>query len=139
MEGSKRPEEMNERELLTELLKQQRTSSRNSRVLVIILAVIAAFFVIAGAVLVPKAVRTLDEANTLIGQGEKTLEEVDGMISGVEELTKNATGLLDENTEAITESLSKIRNIDIDSLNSSIEDLSDILKPLANFFNLIPG
>ncbi len=148
----KKIDEMNERELLAELLRQQKTSAKSGRILVGILAVIAVVAILAAALLVPRAIRTLNEAQELIEEGQTALAGVEEMVGGIEEITGNVDGLVTdvsglvsgvngivtENTEAVTEAIGKINDIDFESLNKSIQDLSDILEPLANFFNLFP-
>ena len=136
MEEKKNYSEMTDHELLVELVEQQHSSSRNSKILIVIMAVIAAVAVIAAAVVVPKAVQTLSEANTIILQGEETLTEVDTIIAGIEPLTKNANSLIEDNMESVTEAMNNIKNIDFNSLNRSIKNLADLLQPLAEFFNL---
>lgn len=136
MEEKKVISEMTDHELLVELVEQQQSSSRNSKILVVIMAIIAAVAVIAAAFVVPKAMQTLNEANTIILQGEETLTEVDGIIADIAPLTKNANSLIEDNSEAVTEAMNNIKNIDFDSLNRSIKNLADVLQPLAEFFNI---
>lgn len=143
MEEEKQIEEMNEKELLAILVKEQTKSSRNGKILIAIMGVIAAIALIAAILVVPKAVKTLDDTNELISQGEtlvlqgqNSLSEIDIMIGDMQSVAGNLNKLVDGNMEVIEDSLGKINNIDFESLNRSIKNLADVLQPLANFFNI---
>ena len=143
MEEQKQIEEMNEKELLAILVKEQTKSSRNGKILIAIMGVIAAIALIAAILVVPKAVKTLDDTNELISQGEtlvlqgqNSLSEIDIMIGDMQSVAGNLNKLVDGNMEVIEDSLGKINNIDFESLNRSIKNLADVLQPLANFFNI---
>ena len=97
-------DEMNERELLAELLKQQQKGTRNTRILAGFIAALAVVVFIASLILIPKTLDTLAEAQTLINKSQVQMAKVEKT--------------LDE--------------IDIESLNESIESLSEILKPIAS-------
>ncbi len=137
MEEKKQISEMSERELLAELLEQQSKSSRNSKILVVIMGIIAAVAVIVAILLVPAAVGTIKEVNTLAISAETAVDDADSMISDVQKVIGKVNGVLDDNTEAVAESISKIKDIDIESLNKSIQEFSDVLEPLAAFFNML--
>lgn len=136
MENEKQLEAMTDHDLLVELVRQQRKSSRHGTFLVLLMVVIAAVTVAAALILVPKANRTQAEAEQLILNAQESLKEVDVMIGSIEDLSVNANTLVADNADAVTDAMEKIKNIDFDSLNASIKDLSEILEPLAKFFNL---
>ena len=95
--------------------------------------------------LVPRAVKALGHAEELLSHGQETVANVDAMMKDLTGVTKDLDALVGdvdtlvvENTENLTETIQKINDLDFDSLNHSIQDLSDVLEPLAKFFNLFP-
>jgi hypothetical protein len=43
--------------------------------------------------------------------------------------------LITDNSETITTIMTDLDEIDFETLNTAIEDLGDVVEPLANFFN----
>ncbi len=136
MEEKKNIEEMNERELLAELIRLQAKSSKSGKILVAIMSVIVAIVIATAIIVLPPALRILNETNTLVTSAEQTIGEVDVMIKGIQKVTGGISELVEDNREAVTESVLKLNDIDIESLNKSIKEFADVLEPLANFFNL---
>ena len=136
MEEKKNIEEMNERELLAELIRLQAKSSKSGKILVAIMSVIVAIVIATAIIVLPPALRILNETNTLVTSAEQTIGEVDVMIKGIQNVTGGISELVEDNREAVTESVLKLKDIDIESLNKSIKEFADVLEPLANFFNL---
>lgn len=92
----------------------------------------------AAALLLPKAVRTLDHA-------EETLSAVDTLAATANEALVSANRAADtanklvaDNADAVSEAMEKFNSVDFGALNKAINDLADIVEPLArvsNFFN----
>lgn len=124
-------EQLTERELLVEIARQQRKSARSSRIAAaaaVVLALVFAALLLVAAPVVKQAGTTLVEAENVIVRAQGSLENVD-------ELARNLNGMVTENTDAVNKALSQIGQVDIESLNQSIKELSDILTPLARLFN----
>ena len=124
-------ESMTEQELLTEIARQQRKAARSSRLAAAAAAVLAAVFVALLLVVTPVARRagsTLEEAEQVVIQAQESLSKVD-------EMAENLNDMVTSNTDAVNKALSQIGQVDIESLNRSIQELSDILTPLARLFN----
>ena len=79
------------------------------------------------SVLLPKVTQTLDGANQAIVQISDTMTEVEGMFDSVDEL-------MNDSKEGITIAIESMNSIDFEGLNRSIEDLGNIVSPLADFF-----
>ena len=129
-------ESMTEHELLVELVRQQDETARRGKIFVALMAVVAAVALISALILIPNMSRTQAEAEQLILNAKTSLEEVDVMVKNIEDLSVNVNTLVTDNADALTDSMEKIKNIDFNSLNRSIKNLSGILEPLAEFFNL---
>ena len=66
------------------------------------------------------------------------LAEVDltGMIDQISSLVTNVDGLVSTSQEGVETTLQKINQIDFEALNKTIKDLSDVIEPIADFFNM---
>lgn len=97
----------------------------------IIMAAMSGIFLllfVAVVILVPKVTDTLSRANHAIGQISETLIEVDEVFDSV-------NGLIEESEEGLSVAIDSMNSIDFDRLNQSIEDLGNVVAPLANFFS----
>ena len=65
--------------------------------------------------------------------------DLTGMVAHMDDLVSNVDGLVDVSQDGIENTLKKIEAIDLDTLNKAIQDLSDVLEPIANFFNGFRG
>ena len=136
-------EQMSEKELLVELTYQQQKASRRTFQLMIVGAAVVALLLIVSIIVVPRVVKTLKGADSAITEAEATLtglqgvvETAGGTIKGIDTMVTGVNDLVEDNSEALTEAISKISTIDFEKLNSSIGDLQAILEPLAKFFNV---
>ena len=57
------------------------------------------------------------------------------IVADMESLVGNVDGLVSTSQAGVEQALSKINGIDFDALNKAIGDLSDVIEPIANFFN----
>lgn len=109
--------------------KQYRMAQITAGASLIILAVV----IYAAATLIPAANRTFQNLNFIMEDLQTVTEQLaeadlSGMISDVDTLVS-------ESEKGVSEALKKIEAIDIDTLNSAIQNLNDAVAPLANFFN----
>ena len=138
----------NEREL-----KYTRTQMRTamftsilSLVIVIALAIGIISFVPKVNVIIGQVNTVVEEANNLISQSNKILSNVEPTIDNLNAVSKDLanadlTGMIQDvdslvttSEESMGEALKTITDIDIDSLNQAITDLSSIVAPLAKMF-----
>ena len=141
--------EKSTQELLAEILKYQKRSSRVTRVAAFAVIFIVAVFAAAFVLLIPNAVGFMDHARNSLSEIDKIIaetdtivadlnsitEEVSGLVSQANVLIDNSNNMVEDNTEAVTETINKLNNMDFETLNKAIKDLSDVVEPMANFFN----
>lgn len=131
---AKKLEDMTEKELLIEIAKEQRKEALSGRIsaaaIVILVLVLAVVFVR----IMPIASSTLEQVNASLTEVEKLAVGVGQSLTEIDELVKNFNGVLVDNTDSVNKALSQVGEIDIESLNKSIKELSTILEPLAKLF-----
>ena len=116
-------------QLLTQLVALQKKSSRRQLILIIVTVILALVIAVMAIVVIPPVTTTLKEVTALAADVEESMDGFDDMI-------KTVNTIMTENSEGIADALAKIDAIDIDSLNASIKSLSEILEPIAEFFNI---
>lgn len=106
-------------------------------------------------ILVPKVLTVMDNANKVIVATTDVVEDAQEMITGSQSILDNLqkttdeiakadlTRMMDDVTELVdstgitlAEAMNKINAIDIDTLNSSIKGLNDVVTPLSNVLNV---
>ncbi len=99
-------------------------------------------------VIMPKAVKFIDHAESSLSDIDKLIAEADKSMDDIETATVKLNSVLDEasvlientntmvesNTDAITETVQKLNNVDFEALNKAIQDLSTIVGSLSRFF-----
>ena len=104
-------------------------------------------FGIALLIVVPKvtgAVRqmtkTMENVDHLAAEAETTLEQVNviagqvtGSIDNIDTMVQNVDEFVVANTENVNQAVNNFNDIDFESLNAAIQDLKDVVEPLANF------
>lgn len=119
--SNKKPEEMDSRELMAEVLKNQRRELRHARLESLANLALLAVLLVAMMVVVPTAVRTL--------------EHVESSLDAVDTLVVNMNAVVVDNTDAASKAMEKINAVDFDRLNAAIGSLNDVVEPLARFAN----
>lgn len=118
-----------EKELLAELVVLQKKTGRKSVISLIIACVCVVILLVSVILVVPKLSSALSSANQIIN-------EIEGSVDAMNSVVKQADKVMTENADTVNSVLTKINEIDFDSLNNSIASLSDILEPIANTFNI---
>ena len=73
------------------------------------------------------------KAQTVMDNLEKVSQQlVDADLAG---MVSQVDALVTTSQDALASTMDKINRLDIEKLNDAIQDLSDVIKPLANFFN----
>ena len=126
---------------LEELLKKQEKMLKITRLSGLAVLALAVAIVIACVILVPKAVRTMmqieslaQEASVLVENANTTLEGIDEMSSEIKTAADGINGLVEDNSSVLTESMTKLNSIDFEGLNKAITDLGAVVEPMARFF-----
>ncbi len=81
------------------------------------------------------ATQMMEDASDTIVLAESALARVQPMMNEFEDVTDNVNELVDSSSAAVEEAMDKIKKMDIEKLNEAIQDLSDVVEPLAKFFN----
>ena len=155
---------MENTELMNELLKTQKKQLKTTRVLTFFAGLILAAVLVCSIVLLPNLYKTIKQANELIADVNISLESVDTLVAdvdtlvidntealtealtslntlmdenseGITEALENVNELMEANTDSVTEALENINKVDFEELNRAIKNLSDVIQPLADFFN----
>ena len=98
------------------------------KALMFAMAGIFLMLLIAVAVLVPKITTTLDNANVALEQVSYTAQQMADVLVGVE-------SLVEDSSEGVSQALDNMNSIDFEKLNRSIDDLNNVISPLAGFFS----
>ena len=147
------PERPAPEKLLSEIAENSRAQLENSRkqlfftrVCAIALAAIMLVSLISAVLVVPKAVRALDELHTVAGRLEaldleallddanRLLETLGPVADGLEPLMDDLGDTVLAAQRDMEAALKAIEDIDIETLNKAIADLSAIVEPLARLF-----
>ena len=101
---------------------------------------IAAAVILCLIIVVPRLMTTITKANTIMTQATQTITLANTAIEGVTEMSTSITTmgtnmdtLITENSESVTAIMEKLEAIDFEGLNGAIEDLGEVVEPLANF------
>ena len=147
------PERPAPEKLLSEIAENSRAQLENSRkqlfftrVCAMALAAILLVSLISAVLVVPKAVRALDELHTVAGRLEALdiealLDDIDRLLETLKPVAKRLDPLMGDLGDTVLaaqrdmeEALKAIESIDIETLNKAIADLSAIVEPLARLF-----
>ena len=130
-------------ELLERMEKQNRRQVLYARLQFIFSAVAA----ICCVILLLNGIKVLPELQEAANQAEIVLENLEvvttklakvdlsGMVENVDMLVTNVDGLVTTSQAGVEQTMEKINAVDFDALNDAIKDLSDVIEPIAKFFN----
>lgn len=128
-------------ELLEKLVKNSAKQLFYARVTSLAALILAAVVIVCLAVIVPKVMTTIDSANEILTQvsetitlADTTLESVTEMSDSISDMGTTMDTFITDNAETVEEVMTKLEEIDFEGLNDAIEDLGDVVEPLANFF-----
>ena len=138
---------MDNNQKLMDLLEQMEKANRKQVAyarLQFIFSVIAAIccilLLLAGVKVLPQLQEAALQAETVLTNLETVTTELAqadliGMVENVDALVTNVDGLVGTSQEGVEQAMAKINAIDFDALNDAIQDLSDVIEPIAKFFN----
>ena len=130
-------------ELLIRLEKSNRQQVRYARLqclFAILAAVCCCAMLFAVLSVVPQIQQIALQIQDLGTQAETVLTNLESVTAELAEvdlgsMVSNVDTLVADSQEGVKQALEKINELDIDSLNRAIADLSAVVKPLADFFN----
>lgn len=128
--------EMTEKELLEEIVRNQRKNGICMLAAALSGLLAAALMLFLVFSVVPKATETLSNIDTLIENSNEMLEQAESSLSDIEKMVNNVNDLVEENEEIVNSTLKSIEGLNFDALNKSISNLSDAIEPLTKFFRL---
>ena len=118
------------------LEKQCRLTRRLGILLVCLVATVAIFLF----TLLPKITTTLNELDVVVTNTQEITEElkaadIEGTIRSLSGTLRSIDNLVTDSSESLTISLKKLEAMDIDTLNKAINDLYQVVDPLASLFS----
>lgn len=135
--------EMNQNDLLAKLLEENKKEVYYSRILGFSAIGILIAVVISLVVTVPKVLHTVDNANQVLSEVSATLETAEEAIGNITEMSdavknmsSNMNSFVEDNANQVSDVMTSIDNINFEDLNKAIKNLSDVVEPLAKFFNV---
>lgn len=130
--------------LLEQLVENSRKQLFYSRIASLSVTVLAVAVVISLLLVIPKALATVQKVNAAIGTSMETVElantaikSVTQMSDSITDMGENMDAFITDNAQAVAEVMSKIEAVDFEGLNSAIQDLGDVIEPLAKFFRIM--
>lgn len=124
-------------ELLKQIDKANRQKLRMGRILCVLALVAALCCCLTFGVvysLVPPVNAVLAQSQTVLGNLETTSRQLAAL--DLESMVANVDTLVASGQESLEQSMDKLNSIDFDTLNQAIQDLSDVIQPLAKLSNM---
>jgi len=127
--------QQNELQLILERLeKNSRKQLLHARIQTLFSIVCALFC----GILLLKLLQFIPQLEDLIAQAEILLRDLDAVTKTLSQLDfsqmlENINSLVTTSQSGVEEALQKINEIDFDTLNQAVKDLSNVVKPLADF------
>lgn len=117
-----RSSDVDSRDLLREMIDTQKRSLRHTRIAAIAAVLMACALLVSLAVVLPRVNAAIDS--------------VEDSVAEVSVFVRNADRFLTENTDAVSQALEKLNEVDLDRLNEAVSNLSDAAAPLAKLSHL---
>ena len=125
-------------------MEKENQTLRYVRINAYLTAAILVVICVVAALLVPRTVRTLARAEETLGQiGElsqavgSTMKTADSALTAANAAADTANQIAADNADAVAEALQKFNSVDFTALNKAINDLADIVEPLAKVSNFL--
>ena len=106
----------------------------------VVAAVCCIVLLLSGMKVLPRLQETAAQAEVVLSNLESVTSELaesnlSGMVENVDALVENVDGLVSTSQSGVEQTMEKINAIDFEALNDAIKDLSDVIEPIAKFFN----
>ncbi len=111
--------------------KQYRMSQISAAANILVLAIVVYLTVI----LVPKVNSVFNDLNVILNNLDTITTELAAI--DIDQMMNNVDGLVTQSSRDLKTAMEKVNSIDIDTLNSAIQNLNDTIKPLADFFHIL--
>ena len=141
---------MDEKKFAADLLRAGEKQAGLLRILVIVNVILTAGFLLAFALLVPRTLSVVGEAEEAVAEvhelsaaAKKSLEGIDQIVSGAhtilddaDQMVKDAHQIMDDNTSNMENALENFNSVDFEALNRAINSLADAVEPLQKLTDL---
>lgn len=148
MSDEAKKEELNEttgestEELLKKILESTNRETKYAKRAARFTLGIFLVLLVAMVILIPRITETLTEVNKAVITANATIVKADAAIDNINEMStsitktsNSASGMIEDNSEALTSAVQKMSAIDFEGLNTAIQDLQDAVGPFAKFMN----
>lgn len=127
---------------LYEVLEQLEKNSRKQLFASRLQCLFSIICAVCCAILLISVLRFLPQIETIIAHADAVLSNLDVVTQELAKLDlaqmlENINGLVSTSQAGVEDALSKINEIDFDTLNQAVKDLSNVVKPLADFVKRI--
>ena len=127
--------QQNELQLILERLEKNSRKQLLHARLQTLFSIVCALFC---GILLLKLLQFIPQLENLVAQAEILLRDLDTVTKALAQLdlsqmVENINELVTTSQSGVEEALEKINEIDFDTLNQAVEDLSKVVKPLADF------
>ncbi len=123
--------------LLEEMVRTQKKTFRRQRIIMYCMIGIFAIFLISAVILVPNAVKLMNRAGEAVDRIDTLAVDMQGAVENINVAVDSVNTVVVDNTQDISEALQNINNVDFETLNKAILDLSETVEPMARFFKLL--
>lgn len=136
---NKNIDNMSERELLQELVRQGRRAARAERIKICVLGALLLAVVVLALIYVPKIMEPIDRISQSISQIEESFDEAKRVLSSFDKDTierfKETMESINETSQQARVFMDKLKDSGLDKLQPTIESLSNSLSGFLKFFN----
>ena len=120
--------------------KKQVFYARLQFLFTVVAALCCVVLLLSGMSVLPKLQETAVQAEAVLTNLETVTTELanvdlNSMVQNVDALVTDVDGLVGTSQVGIEQAMEKLNAIDFDALNEAIKDLSDVIDPIARFFN----
>lgn len=133
---------MEEKTMLEQLLAESKKRTLYSKIAAFTMACIFVVLIVVTVMVVPEVFRLMNEVDMLVDSAEALVEtaeislgEISRMTVSLTETSSELNAFISGNSQTISEAISGIQNIDVDTLNEAIKDLHDAVAPFASLMN----
>ena len=121
---------------MSELLQGQRSQTRVLRVLLLVNALLLAILLAGAVILIPRTTAMMRNTEESLLKVEELTSQAKDSLDGIDEMVGNANRVLSENADGMNEAIGNFNHVDFESLNQTIQDLSDAVAPLAKLVRM---
>ena len=119
--------------LLRQMAAVQKRATQSSRVTAIAVLILAAAVIISLAVLVPAALRSLDEVHVTMESAQELMQQANGSLEKFNGMTESIETVMREGGQDMNRIADALNNTDMTALGGAIQKLNGLIESLSNF------